>query len=84
VAGEEQTSRIAVLIRPCFHAKLLCVLAVTWPPATVRLWCLEHPWKGTALAHLVGHLPRELAKQALPLLGGTPDLDMVEVLASKR
>lgn len=41
------------------------------------------PDNGARLTHLVGHLLRELAKHALPLVGGMPDLDMVEVLASK-
>ena len=34
-------------------------------------------------AHLTGHVPRELAKHALTLLGGVPDLDMVDVVADK-
>lgn len=34
------------------------------------------------LAHLGGAVPRELAKHALSLLGGVPDMDMVQVLAA--
>jgi hypothetical protein len=34
-------------------------------------------------AHLSGHVPRELAKHALTLLGGFPDIDMLDVLAAK-
>lgn len=34
-------------------------------------------------AHLTGRVPRELAKNALSLLGGFPDMDMVNVLAAK-
>jgi quinol monooxygenase YgiN len=32
--------------------------------------------------HLTGHVPRELAKHALSLLGGFPDIDLLNVLAS--
>lgn len=34
------------------------------------------------LAHLGGAVPRELAKHALTLLGGMPDMDMLQVLAA--
>jgi quinol monooxygenase YgiN len=34
-------------------------------------------------AHLTGHVPRELAKHALTLIGSLPDMDMVDVLAEK-
>jgi quinol monooxygenase YgiN len=34
-------------------------------------------------AHLAGHVPRELAKHALTLLGGFPDMTMIDVLATK-
>lgn len=33
--------------------------------------------------HLVGHVPRELAKHAFTLLGSFPDLEMYDVLAAK-
>jgi quinol monooxygenase YgiN len=33
--------------------------------------------------HLVGHVPRELAKQALRLLGSMPELEMLNVQAEK-
>ena len=35
------------------------------------------------LSHLGGHVPRELAKHALSLLGGVPDMDMLQVLAAR-
>jgi quinol monooxygenase YgiN len=35
------------------------------------------------LAHLAGHVPRELAKHALTLLGSVPDMSMLDVLATK-
>lgn len=35
------------------------------------------------LAHLAGLVPRELAKHALSLVGGPPDLEMIDVLAGK-
>jgi len=37
---------------------------------------------GARLAHLTGEVPRELAKHALALLGGVPDMDMLQVLAA--
>jgi quinol monooxygenase YgiN len=39
------------------------------------------PDNGTRFAHLTGHVPRELAKHALSLLGGMPDINMFTVLA---
>ncbi|HYF35160.1 MAG TPA: hypothetical protein VD994_07740 [Prosthecobacter sp.] len=41
------------------------------------------PDNGGRLKHLVGHVPRELAKNALHLLGSMPDMDMLEVIAEK-
>ena len=39
------------------------------------------PDSGARFAHLTEHVPRELAKHALSLLGRMPDLHMVEVVA---
>lgn len=36
---------------------------------------------GARFSHLVGHVPRELAKHALTLLGGMPEVHMVDVIA---
>ena len=41
------------------------------------------PDGGGRLKHLVGHVPRELAKNALHLLGSMPDMDMLDVIAEK-
>jgi quinol monooxygenase YgiN len=41
------------------------------------------PDNGARFAHLTGHVPRELAKHATTLLGGMPDMDMLNVLAYK-
>lgn len=41
------------------------------------------PDNGGRFAHLTGHVPRELAKQALTLLGGFPDLELLDVLAAR-
>jgi quinol monooxygenase YgiN len=41
------------------------------------------PDNAARFAHLTGHVPRELAKHAPKLLGGLPDMDMLNVLASK-
>ena len=35
------------------------------------------------LSHLSGQVPRELTKHALSLLGGVPDMDMLQVLAAR-
>jgi quinol monooxygenase YgiN len=40
------------------------------------------PDLGGRFAHLAGHVPRELAKHSLTLLGSVPDLDLLDVLAS--
>jgi quinol monooxygenase YgiN len=41
------------------------------------------PDNGGRFAHLTGHVPRELAKHALSLLGDFPDIDMLTVVSSK-
>jgi quinol monooxygenase YgiN len=41
------------------------------------------PDAGGRFAHLTGHVPRELAKHALTLLGSVPDMDMLNVVAEK-
>ncbi|MBV9926960.1 MAG: hypothetical protein JOZ96_18225 [Acidobacteria bacterium] len=41
------------------------------------------PDNGGRLEHLIGHVPRELAKSALSLLGSVPDMEMLNVLAEK-
>jgi hypothetical protein len=39
------------------------------------------PDNGARFKHLIGRVPQELAKNALQLLGGIPDLDTLAVLA---
>jgi quinol monooxygenase YgiN len=39
------------------------------------------PDNGARFMHLVGHVPRELAKHALSLLGSMPDMHLLNVLA---
>ena len=34
-------------------------------------------------AHLTGHVPRELAKHSLTLLGSVPDMQMIDIIAAK-
>lgn len=41
------------------------------------------PDNGARFAHLAGHVPRELTKHALTLLGSMPDMEMLNVLAEK-
>ena len=41
------------------------------------------PNSGARFFHLVGHVPRELAKHAPSLLGSLPDPDLVTVVAEK-
>jgi quinol monooxygenase YgiN len=41
------------------------------------------PDGGGRFAHLIGHVPRELAKQALSLLGSVPSLEMLNVQSEK-
>jgi quinol monooxygenase YgiN len=41
------------------------------------------PDNGARFTHLTGRVPRELAKHALTLLGGMPDMQMLDVLAEK-
>lgn len=39
------------------------------------------PDNGARFAHLTGHVPRELAKHALTLLGGMPDMHLPDVVS---
>lgn len=41
------------------------------------------PDNGARFAHLTGHVPRELGKHALTLLGSVPDMEMLNVLADR-
>lgn len=41
------------------------------------------PDNGARFIHLMGHVPRELAKQSMSLLGSVPELHMVNVQAEK-
>ena len=41
------------------------------------------PDNGDRFAHLTGPVPRELTRQALSLLGGVPDMDLLQVLAAR-
>jgi len=41
------------------------------------------PDSGARFAHLTGHVPRELAKHSLSLLGRVPDVEMINVLGAK-
>lgn len=41
------------------------------------------PDNGGRFAHLAGHVPRELAKHALTLLGSMPDMEMLSIEAEK-
>lgn len=41
------------------------------------------PDNGGRFSHLVGHVPRELAKHALTLLGSVPDMEMLNIEAEK-
>jgi quinol monooxygenase YgiN len=41
------------------------------------------PDVGGRFAHLTGHVPRELTKNALSLLGGLPDTELPNVIASR-
>src|SRR6478735_3547145 len=41
------------------------------------------PDKGARFSHLAGHVPRELAKHATRLLGGMPDMHMLDVVAER-
>jgi quinol monooxygenase YgiN len=39
------------------------------------------PDNGARFTHMTGHVPRELAKHALTLLGGMPDIHLLDVVA---
>lgn len=42
------------------------------------------PDNGARFKHLVGHVPRELARHAFSLFGSVPDLTMVDIITEKR
>jgi quinol monooxygenase YgiN len=41
------------------------------------------PDNGARLAHLVGHVPRELVKHSATLLGGMPEMHLLDVIAER-
>ena len=41
------------------------------------------PDNGGRFAHLTGHVPRELARHSLSMLGSVPDIEMINVIAAK-
>lgn len=55
--------------------------ALRWPERRYGIFDV-FPDHGARFAHITGHVPRELAKHALTLLGGMPAMDMLDVLAS--
>jgi quinol monooxygenase YgiN len=55
--------------------------ALRWPEGRYGIFDV-FPDHGARFAHITGHVPRELAKHALTLLGGVPSMDMLDVLAS--
>jgi quinol monooxygenase YgiN len=63
-------------------------------PKTVAWWAIRlangdygifdvFPDNGGRFAHLAGHVPRELAKHSLALLGSVPDLTLIDILSAK-
>jgi quinol monooxygenase YgiN len=55
--------------------------ALRWPQRRYGIFDV-FPDHGARFAHITGHVPRELTKHALTLLGGMPSMDMLDVLAS--
>jgi quinol monooxygenase YgiN len=55
--------------------------ALRWPERRYGIFDV-FPDHGSRFSHVTGHVPRELAKHALTLLGGMPSMDMLDVLAS--
>jgi quinol monooxygenase YgiN len=55
--------------------------ALRWPEGRYGTLTL-FPHHGERFSHITGHVPRELARHALTLLGGMPAMDMLDVLAS--
>jgi quinol monooxygenase YgiN len=55
--------------------------ALRWPRRRYGILAL-FPGHGERFSHITGHVPRELARHALTLLGGMPMMDMLDVLAS--
>lgn len=55
--------------------------ALRWPERRYGIFDV-FPDHGARFSHITGHVPRELAKHALTLLGGMPAMDMLDVLAS--
>ena len=55
--------------------------ALRWPDGRYGIFDV-FPDHGARFAHITGHVPRELTKHALTLLGGMPSMDMLDILAS--
>ena len=84
-SGQEQ--KIADLLReahPLVEAEEATIawFAIALPGGEYGIFDV-FPDNAGRLAHLSGRVPRELAKHAKSLLGGLPDMDMLNVLAAK-
>jgi quinol monooxygenase YgiN len=55
--------------------------AMRWPDGGYGIFS-AFPDHAARLAHMTGHVPRELTKQALKLLGGLPSMETFDVLAT--
>jgi quinol monooxygenase YgiN len=55
--------------------------ALRWPERRYGIFDV-FPDHGARFSHITGHVPRELTKHALTLLGGMPSMDMLDVMAT--
>ncbi len=62
------------------EAKTTAWFAIRLEPGNYGIFDV-FPDNGGRFSHLTGHVPRELAKHALSLLGSVPDITMLDVLA---
>ncbi len=63
------------------EAGTIAWFALRWPERRYGIFDV-FPDHGARFAHITGHVPRELARHALTLLGGMPAMDMLDVLAA--
>ena len=63
------------------EAGTIAWFALRWPEGRYGIFDV-FPDHGARFAHITGHVPRELTKHALTLLGGMPSMDMLDVLAT--
>lgn len=80
---EQEVEQLLIDARPLVEEepKTLVWFAVAFEDGSFGIFDV-FPDQAGRFAHLIGHVPRELAKHVLSIAGGVPDLHLLDVLAA--